>query len=359
MADTPQPAAAGETEVVSTQDAIKAAAEAFKTYSPDEPPDDDRPRDSQGRFISQAPTEAAEDQIEAEAEAEPAEEAAESQEAEAETEEAAEEAQPTEVALPASWPAEQAETWKNLPPEAQEFISKREGERDAAVNSKFQEAANLRKAHEAEINEANANRQRYAEAADLVLSLAVPPEPPVSMLDINSNDYDPDAYHYQKATRDQTIATLNQHKAQLAQIRAQEASGQFDAINNATRDGFIQSVPEVADQAKAPAIFTGLMEYAVSLGLPPETFNTPTTAIEWHVLWKAKEYDRLQSAKARVKDTPKPEPRKPQPAVRPGVTTPRSAIEQKNRQGALDRLAKEGTVQAGAQALKHLLKGQM
>jgi hypothetical protein len=101
------------------------------------------------------------------------------------------------------------------------------------------------------------------------------------------------------------------------------------------------------------------MEYAVSLGLPAETFNAPTTAIEWHVLWKAKQYDRLQSAKARVDSDPKPEPRKAQPAVRPGVATPRGAIEQQQRGRAMDRLRKEGSVDAGAAAFKHLLKGKL
>jgi hypothetical protein len=192
-----------------------------------------------------------------------------------------------------------------------------------------------------------------------VMSLALPSMPPRSMLDINSSDYDPDAYHYQKALHEDTKAYLDQHATQRQQIAAQEEMQRFNALNNATRDGFIQSVPDVADQAKAPAIFKDLMEYAVTLGAPAETFATPTTALEWHVLWKAREYDRLQKAKAKVQSEPKPEPRKPQPAVRPGVTTPRSAIEQKNRGQAMDRLRQEGTVEAGAAALKHLLKGKM
>jgi hypothetical protein len=65
-----------------------------------------------------------------------------------------------------------AEQWTSLPPETQAFIREREGQRESAVNAKFQEAANLRKAHEAEIGEAQTNRQAFAEAADFVLSLA-------------------------------------------------------------------------------------------------------------------------------------------------------------------------------------------
>ena len=60
-----------------------------------------------------------------------------------------------------------------------------------------------------------------------------------------------------------------------------------------------------------------------------------------------------------MKEAPKPEPKKPQPAVRPGVTTPRSAIEQANKSKAMERLSRSGSVQDGAAALKHLLKGNL
>jgi hypothetical protein len=352
--DTAQPATAAETEPVSKADALASAADAFKVSLGQAPQRELPPRADDGRFTS--PT--AGEEIEAADEGEQPEPAAESQEEGQEPEGAAEEAQPADVSLPTSWPAEQAELWQTLPPEARAVIAEREGQRDAAVNAKFQEAANLRKAHEAEINEAQSNRRAYAEAAELVLSIVQPQMPPRTMLDPNSGDYDPDAYHYQKATYEDTLAFLSHHRNQLGQVRAQEEGARFNAINSATRDAFIKDVPDVTDQAKAPAALQGLMEYAVQMGAPPETFQTPTTALEWHVLWKAREYDRLQAAKAKVTAEPKPEPRKAQPAVRPGVTTPKSAIENQQRGKAMDRLRREGTVDAGAQALKHLLKGQ-
>jgi hypothetical protein len=276
-----------------------------------------------------------------------------------EAEQAGDEPQPDEVPLPASWPAEQAELWESLPPEARAFIALREGQRDAAVNAKFQEAANLRKAHEAEIEEAKLNRQRYAQAVDDVLGLVVPTMPPRTMLDRRSPDYDPDAYHYRKALHEDTVAFLNRHRTQRQQIAAQEDVARFNTLNDATRDGLIAAVPDIADHAKAPALFQELIDYAVSLGTPADTFESPTAAIEWHVLWKAREYDRLQSARARVKDAPRPEPRKAQPAVRPGVATRREAAEQQRRGAALERLRKEGSVDAGAAAFKHLLKGNL
>ena len=376
MTDIAQPARpAAESEVVpafagtgSTAGQLAAAAQAFKAAVGQGEPDD-RPRDMHGRFTAAPDEGGGEDpgsrsgtsEIEAAADPGPGsgEAGAESPEESGDDPEAADEAQPEELPLPASWPAEQAELWRALPPEAQAVIAAREGQRDAAVNAKFQEAANLRKAHEAEINEAQSNRQRYAEAVDQVLSLVVPQPPPRTMLDRNSDDYDPDAYHYRKALYEDTIAFLNSHAHQRRHISAQEDMARFSALNTATRDAFMKSVPDIADQAKAPALFNELIDYAVSLGTPAETFDAPTTALEWHVLWKAREYDRLQAAKAKIDKDPKPEPRKPQPAVRPGVATPRGAVEQQQRGKALERLRQDGSVQAGADALKHLLKGSL
>ena len=371
MTDTAQPGTppAGS-ENASTADQLAAAADAFKATLGQE----GVARDDRGRFAARADEEESlgpglrrgtlgprsgtdeDDPVpdEAEAAADGAEE-----DADPGDDEAADEAQPDDVAMPASWTREDAALWSSLPPEAQARIAEREGQRDRAISLKFQEAANLRKAHEAEIIEAQSNRQRYAEAVDQVLSLVVPQMPPRSMLDVNSDDYDPDAYHYRKALFEDTAAFLNGHAHQRRAIAAQEELARFNALNEVTRDAFIASVPDATDQAKAPALFGELIEYAVSLGTPVETFDAPTTAIEWHVLWKAREYDRLQRAKARVDKDPKPEPRKAQPAVRPGAATPRSAVEQAVRGKAMDRLRREGSVEAGAAAFKHLLKGKL
>ena len=375
MSDTAQPqAAAAQTEVVSAKDALANAAEAFKISLGQAPARELPPRGEGGRFVSSAAEEsdpgspasagadaAGTEEIEAPEESEPEDsepdESGAGIDEENDAGEAGGEPQPEPVAMPSSWAREDEELWSSLPPEAQAKIAAREGQRDRAVNLKFQEAANVLKANEGLLAEAQGNRQRYADAVEQVLSLVVPQPPPRSMLDPNSDDYDPDAWHYRKAVHEDMIAFLDQHKGQLGRIRAQDQLQSFQAINGATRDAFIASVPDIADQAKAPAIFQDLIDYAISLGSPADIFQAPTTALEWHVLWKAREYDRLQQARARVKETPRPEPKKPQPAVRPGVTTPRAAIEQHKRGAALDRLRKEGSVDAGAAAIKHLMKG--
>lgn len=65
----------------------------------------------------------------------------------------------------------------SLPADAQGKIAEREAQREQAVNQKFQEAANVRKTFEAELTEANANRDAYKAAIDDVLSLVSPVKP--------------------------------------------------------------------------------------------------------------------------------------------------------------------------------------
>jgi len=357
MTETAQSFGTAESEGAPEADPVAGAALAFKVALGQEEASEPAVNDG-GKEGSEIPDPVRDDEEkdDDEKDDERAEDAGVDDVDEAEEAGEGEEPEPQPLPLPASWPDDKAGLWADLPPEAQAFIAARDGQMNAALNAKFQEAANLRKAHEAELGEAQASRARYAEAVDQVLSLVVPQPPPRSMLDPNSSDYDPNAYHYRKAVHEDTIAFLNSHAAQRRELAAQEQSQRFEAIEGATRDAFISAVPEAADQAKAPAVFEALRDYAVALGTPADIFQTPTTALEWHVLWKAREYDRLQSAKARISGAARPEPRKAQPPVRPGVAIPKSAIELTRFKGAMERLRNEGSVEAGAAAFKHLMK---
>lgn len=276
---------------------------------------------------------------------------------------AADPAQP-DTAMPISWSKEDAALWAELPPEAQAKIAEREGQRDQAVNYKFQEAANARRVHEAAFAEAQTSRLQHAQAIEQVMGLISTHEPPLSMLDIDSSDYDPDNYHLLRARHEQTcqvLAALNQQRHSIAaqhdadQQRMEQA--RFHHINAGSKDAFLRDVPEATDQAKATRLFQGLIEYAVRNGAPAELFDLPTTAMEWHMIWKARQYDRLQTARARVGGQPAPVPRKAQPPVRPGVTTPRSAVERARRDKDFSRLRKSGSIEDGAAVFKHFLKG--
>ena len=183
MTDTAQPLAA-ET------DPVAAAADAFKVHlgQMEQPAQ----RDEKGRFASATPTDPEVDEVENEIEPEALDAEGEEQDPDSD-----DEAQPDEqpaVEMPRSWPGDKAEVWASLPPEAQEFISLREGQRDAAVNAKFQEAAVTRKQYELQAQEAAKTRETFATLADAIARDLQPVPPPSSMLDRNSRDYNPERY---------------------------------------------------------------------------------------------------------------------------------------------------------------------
>jgi len=360
MDDTAQPQAA-ETEPLSRQEAMDAAASAIKVHLGQEEP---RPRDEKGRFASQETEETEEIEAdEGEAQAEP-EEAEYDEEAEGE-EEAAEEAQPDEPQMPSSWSKDDAQLWEALPPEVQGKIAEREGQRDAAVNQKFQESANARKAAEAAFVQAQTVRSNYTQALEAAISLIQPQWPSPSMLDIDSDDYDPDAYHLQRAKAEHNQGQVQQLLAQRQQVaaQAQAESAQQEqlaatAINQVSLPSFEAAYPEIKDRAKAEPFLAGLIEFAMGAGAPPEFFHGPITAVEWHLIADAKKWRDSQAALKKVKSEPKPEPRKHQPALRPGVATSRSAVRTAQRNKAVSRHDREHSIDSGAAVIKSLMKGQ-
>jgi hypothetical protein len=221
----------------------------------------------------------------------------------------------------------------------------------------------VRKANEALITEAQTNRQRFAEAADLVLSMVRPERPPATMLDPRSADYNPDAYHLAHAQFQQAAEFVESVKQQREYALAQQqqestqAEAQYIAqVEEKFRPALLKDVPDLADPAKQGPMLNKLIQYAVSQGIGEHVFTDPEiaqriTSPELHMAYKAMKYDEMMKAKAKVQ----PKAARPAaPPVRPGVATSRSAIEATKRKEVTDRLAREGSVEAGAAFFKNL-----
>lgn len=347
--DTGQPFAAPET-------ALATAADAFKAFDNPVP---SQARDERGKFASAAPDPVEQEDVEtdaaemAEADAEAVETADDDVETE-DTETAAEEAQPDDVPMPASWSKDDAETWSELSPSAKAKILTREGQRDAAINLKFQEAANERKQAETLASEAAANRAQYAEAIDQVVSLIQPQQPDISLLDPNSPNYDPDGYHIGRAQFEQASQYLGQLQQQRESIRAQQTQEEAAQFQRQWAEGapkLLETVPDLADPAKRPALERDLGTFAIESGFPAEML-AQASPDEVAILWKAMQYDRQKAAAARVKATAKPAPKPAQPAIRPGVAPTRSSTEAAANQKAMKRLAQSGSVDDAAHFFK-------
>lgn len=357
--ETAQPHMAAE------NDGLNVAANAFKAFvAGDVVPDAPVNRDEQGRFAAMDEEIETEDAPEYEADAEAVEDSVEGEnDGEAASDEEAQQEPPLE--LPTSWAADKADVWENLPRDAQEYLISRDREVNAAVNQKFQEAANVRKANEAIVQEAAANRTRYLEAVDSVLSLVQPTKPSYAMLDPNSESYNPDGYHLMTAQYEQQAQYVNQLQQQRHELVAQQqaemeqmALQAYHEIENRARPAFLTDVPDVTDPVKGNAVLNEIAEYAVSLGIPPDIFTDPSnaqriTSAEYHMAWKAMQYDKIKAAESRVKPTAKPKPS--QPALKPGPTASRSSVEKARTHKAFQRLAQEGSVEAGAAIFKSMM----
>lgn len=366
MTDTAQPMLAAENV------SLEQAADAFKSFlTQDEVPD--QPRDEQGRFASTSEEPEAEYEIETDEEygdeADDSESAADD-EGEEYAEEEAEEAQPDDaIELPTSWSSDKAEVWDSLPREAQEYIAARDREINQAVNQKFQEAANIRKANEAVVNEANANRDLYLRAVDDVLSMVTPQKPVLEMLDTNSPYYNPDQYHMMNAQYEAQMQYVGQLSQQRQAIVAQQQAemetasrAAYEAIEAQARPAFLADVPEVTDPVKGNAILNEIASYAIQLGIPAETFADPAnasriTSAEFHMAWKAMQYDKIKAAEGRVKPNAKPRPASP--ALRPGPTATRQSADKTRIAKAQKRLANEGSIEAGAAVFRNIFNSKV
>lgn len=348
--DTAQPIAAAET------DPVQNAADAFKSFG--KPPE--RPRDDAGRFAAQEAEETEEaeydDELEAGAEGEDKYEADEAEEDSVDLDDE-EDAQP----LPPSWPEDKAEVWKSLSADAKALIAERDAEQLRATNAKFQEIANARKAAEAEArSEANAKRAELIEALGQVEQLYTVAEPDPRAFGYGTQQFNQAAYQAAVAEyrqQSQALAQFKEQRETLQNEATEQEKAAFQEWKAQHEEQFapklLSDVPELKDPDKGTPLIRDLVKYAVDNGIPEDVFapeaQDEITSAQLHLLWKAQQFDKARTKPAKAK--PKPAG----PAVKPGVSSPRSARNQARKQRDFDRLAREGSIEAGAAVFKHFL----
>jgi hypothetical protein len=333
------------------------AADAFKAFTSEEPATERKPRDDKGRFAPEQPQPELED-------AEPLGEAEPDDADEIDDAEADDESQLEPVELPTSWSKEKAEIWESLPAEAQAYIAERDAEQTRSVNQKFQEAANVKKATEAQLAEANANRDAYKGAIDQVLSMVQPVAPDPRAYGAGTGNYDRESYDLAVVQYQDTMQTVQALQQQQQAIAAQQEAesrrafeAEIEAIEAVARPRFIADVPELTQPDKAGAVLNDIVRYAVEAGIPENVFAADAlngvTSAELHIAWKAMQFDKIKAAKGQVQATPAPKPA--QPSIKPGVASSRSATRQATVRKANERLASEGSIEAGAAVWKNFL----
>lgn len=331
---------------------LQTAADAFKAF---DNPVANRPRDESGRFAPAAQEVADEaEEIDVEDEAELAEAEADEPDEVAETE-AEEPAHP----MPPSWRSEDAELWEALPADAQAKIAEREAERDRGLNLKLQESANARKEAALAAQEAQTKLNEHIRALETVEALYSVSEPDPRDYGYGTQQYNAAAYNAALAEYHQTSRVLAQFKEQREALSKQAQEAEAKAFTEWKQQHEAQfapkllaDVPELQDTAKAEPLLRELVTYAIDNGIPEDVFaeemQQQITSAQLHLLWKAQQYDKLKGSNA----APKP---KASPPVRPGVSSTRSSQKAVRARNAADRLAREGSIEAGAAIWKQIL----
>lgn len=313
-----------------------------------------QPRDESGKFAGEQVSEPEEAPPLADAEPEGEDEYDE----ENHEAEGPEEDQPEAVEMPKSWSKEKADVWGMLPAEAQAYIAERDAEQNRAVNSKFQEVAETRKAFEAKLAEANASRDKWAQDYDLLLADLTVPKPDPRHYGAGTRNYDREAYDLAAIEWEETNGKLQALRQQRESIRAQQQQEELEgwnvrkeAIEAEFKPKLLSIMPELTDPAKGGQVLQDLVNWGVSQGIPPETFDPANhafiTSAELRILALAKKAADAEGTARKV-------PPKKQPAIRPGVATPRSAQKQVQRQKVMERLQSENTIEAAAAAMRAL-----
>jgi hypothetical protein len=340
MDDTAQQFAA-ETPLNEQLDQAAAAVKAMRTVS--------QHRDESGRFATDNP----------EADAPPLEDAEtveEYDDEETDEAEAPDEDQPEAVEMPKSWSKDDEALWQELPPAAQARIAEREGQRDAAINSKFQEIANVRKDYETKLTEANASRDKWAQDYDLLVADLSLPEPDPRAFGLGTQHYRRDEYDLAVLNWKQGNQQLNQLRQQREAIRAQQSQEQAESWNAQKEQieaeympKLLSLVPELQSPEKGATVMRELIDWGVAQGLQPDIFSPENhayiTSAELRILALAKKAAEAEGGMKKV-------PPKKQPAIRPGVATPRSAQKTVAKQKAFDRLASENSIEAAVAAMR-------
>jgi len=211
------------------------------------------------------------------------------------------------VAPPTSWPKDQAEKFATLPRETQEFITKRENERDVFLNQKAMEAARTREAVETEALQALSTvMQNHRQQLQAFEQFVVPEQPDLRLL----NSADPahrDLYFQQEAAYRASVAQRERLTQQLEQVRQheaaiaqQQAQAELQAEHQLLTEKLGQEWSEPSSRAK---LLSELGPIAAELGYPQELIAQARAADiiamrqvrEWKA--KAEKLDGLNKAK--------------------------------------------------------------
>lgn len=259
---------------------------------------------------------------------------------------------------PRSWTSEEKERFKSLPRETQEYLANREQQRDREVRARQNEAAELRKAFEAERTQLEQARQQY-EAALPALMQAVADQQAGEFADIKTvadverlarEDW-PRYVLYDAHLK--KVSAIQQEMRAAQERQAQEFQSKWNEFAKRQDELFLERVPEFADKDKASKIAQASIDVLKDLG-----FADDELAAAWHgqaslslrdhrvqlLIRDAVKLREAQSAAKLVAAKPKP----PVPVQRPGAAQSSGAADDARIQALTQQLERTGSAKDAA-----------
>ena len=255
------------------------------------------------------------------------------------------------IDAPVSWDAEAKAKFAELPRETQEFIAKREGERERFVQQKSQEATRAQKdAQQAAIQQLAQIETGYAQHYQQLAEQILPQRPNPALL-----QHDPQSFYAQQYAYENAVAQQQQLQQQAQQYaeQAQARTAQAEQARLAEEQQFIvEHFPEYTDPTTGPELQRKLSAVAKELGYPDELISqaraSDILAMRKAAEWKAKadQLDRLNAKKMEKVRAAKSMP----PVARPGVAQGGDQLRVRNAQAAFEtaKASKDRNVQGAA-----------
>jgi hypothetical protein len=260
---------------------------------------------------------------------------------------------------PRSWTKEARERFASLPRETQEYLASREQDRDREVRRSQNDAAEQRKALEAERRQAEQARLQYENALPSVLATLQQVQADSfsdvkSIIDVERLAREDWPRYVLWDAQQKRIASAQQELASAAQRQEQERQLRLDQYVKRERDLLVEKIPEIADPAQRAKLEHAAVGMLRELGFSDQELNglyygKGDLSLHDHRLQLLiRDGIRFRDAqKAAREASHKPVP----PVQRPGVAQPRGAAHDAVVQNLTKRLDQTGNLKDAARLI--------
>lgn len=271
------------------------------------------------------------------------------------SDEAPEEAEPAEdlppIEPPRSWTKDEQERFKSYPRELQAYLSEREQQRDRELRRSQNEAAEQRKAIEAERSQAEQARKQYEAKLPAVMQALQDIQdrdfPDIkTMADVERMALEDPFRKIQWDTHQQKLMAIAHEAEQAKQRQESERIAAWNKFQAEESAKAAELHPELSDPKKADALGKAAKDLLVDKGFTDNELGglasgekiSPFDHRMQSIILDAIKYREAQKAKPVAVAKPVP------PVQRPGVAPPRGAAKAENIQALNQKLDRTGSV---------------